>query len=196
MAQAEKDLGSVRGPQGAAGKDAKVATATGTVTGGHKDSPTVTIEVGGTAGAQTFDFTFDGIAGATGAKGDAGTPGTAGAAGPAGKDAKITAVTVTSDGTHLAQPTCEASVSGDAGDQTITLAFTGLAGATGPAGPAGPAGAAGAAAKFTGTSSQITLGDGTPQDISTFITTNIEAIRTALGLATTSKNGLVPKLPA
>lgn len=47
-----------------------------------------------------------------------------------------------------------------------------------------------------GTSSQILLGDGTAQDISAFITGNIEAIRAALGLATTEHMGLVPQLPS
>ena len=55
--------------------------------------------------------------------------------------------------------------------------------------------AAGPAYQPDGTSSQIVLGDGTTIDISTFLTNNIETIRTALGLATTEHAGLVPQLP-
>lgn len=51
--------------------------------------------------------------------------------GPAGK---FTNVVATADGTHLPEPVCEASVSGEADDQTLTLNFRGLQGG-GCAGP-------------------------------------------------------------
>ena len=293
-AKGDKGSDGVIGKDGAAGKDAKITSVTVTLDKTHLDQPTCTATVSGDAGDQTLKLDFKGLMGATGpagaagengapgAKGENGAPGEQGPSGPAGpagaagKDAKITSVTVTSDSTHTEPPTCKATLGGEAGAQTLTLAFTGLMGATGPAGPtgktgaaghtpatfsgttvtgteaantatvegaavgdiyintstsniysctkantwkflacvkgakgdkgaqgeagptgpAGPAGPAGAAAKFTGSASQITLGNGTPKDIATFFTENAEALRTAIGLATVDHMGLIPQLPS
>ena len=72
MATVEKDLGLVVGSTGPAGKDANISSASGKVNPGHSESPTVSIVVGGKTGAQTLDFTFDGIQGAKGS--DASVP--------------------------------------------------------------------------------------------------------------------------
>ena len=66
MATVEKDLGLVVGSTGPAGKDAKISSATGRITPGHKSVPTVSVVVGGESGNQTLDFTFDGIQGEEG----------------------------------------------------------------------------------------------------------------------------------
>ena len=180
------------GENGAPGKDAKISAVNVTVNPGHSDDPTATAEVSGDAGDQTVSLTFSGLQGAPGADGKQGAdgaPGKDGAEGAAGKDANITAVNVTVNPGHSESPTAKATVTGDAGDKTIGITFDGLQGATGPAGPAGKD------FKPGGTASQLVLGDGSTKDISTFITENIEAIRTALGLATTEHMGLVPQLP-
>lgn len=222
MAQAEKDLGLVRGATGAKGTDAKITSATATATATHLDSPKVSVEVGGQTGAQTLAFTFTGLQGAKGDKGDAGS---AGVAGPAGTAAKITSVKVTVDKTHLDQPTCTASISGDAGNQTLTLAFVGLMGATGAkgtdgaTGPAGPAGPAGTNATTTATATQsanglmssadkkkldtitgggndsVVIADGSILSVKDLFENNVDAIREAIGYATSEHSGLVPSLP-
>lgn len=241
MAQQRILLGHVKGDKGDPGTngtngrngiDAKIASATATVTPGHLDEPTCTVAMGGETGAQTMTLTFAGL---QGPKGDTGSPGPAGsdgapgkdgAAGAAGKDANIAAVNVTVKPGHSDSPTATATVSGDAGSKTIAITFDGLQGATGPAGaagaagPAGPAGPAGQNATTTATATQsanglmssddkkkldgmtggaatsVVLADGTTKTIASLLQDNIETIRTALGVATTSKNGLLPKLPS
>lgn len=78
------------GSAGAAGKDAAIASATATVTPGHLDEPTCTVDVGGEAGAQTLAFTFAGLQGNDGAAGAAGFT-------PAGTSSQV----VLGDGTYL-----------------------------------------------------------------------------------------------
>lgn len=60
------------GPEGPAGKDARIAAAAGVVVPGHSEAPTVSVELGGEPGEQTFDFTFNGIQGADGEPGEPG----------------------------------------------------------------------------------------------------------------------------
>ena len=206
MAQAEKDLGSVIGPtgpqgqpgqtgprgetgergptgdQGPAGKDATIATATGTITPGHSESPTVKITLGGEPGAQTFAFAFEGIQGATGSAGPQGPSGAAGTPGSNGKDG--VSVTHAWKGTTLEVTSASGTTSAD------------LVGPQGPEGPKGPAGPTGPAYKPGGSTSQIVLGDGSLKTIASLIQDNAETIRAALGIATTSKNGLLPQLPS
>lgn len=226
MAQQRQLLGHVKGDKGDAGKngiDAKIASATATVTPGHLDEPTCTVEMGGQPGAQTATFAFAGLQGPkgdAGPKGDDGAPGKDGAAGkdgvqgPAGRDANISAVNVTVEAGHSESPTATATVSGDAGDKTISLTFKGLQGATGPAGPAGQnatttdtatANANGLMSSADkkkldaitgGAATSVVLANGTTTTIAAMLQANIETIRTALGVATKSKNGLMPALPS
>lgn len=178
------------GINGENGKDAKIESATATITPGHFDEPTVQVEVGGESGAQTLTFTFAGLQGADGKNGEDGQPGENGDAGAAGKDANITAVNVTVNPGHSDEPTCDATVTGEAGAKTIDLTFSGLQGADGDVGPEGPA------YQPSGTSNDIMLGDGSTISIATLLQNNIETIRTALGVVTKEKNGLVPVLPS
>ena len=89
MAIVEQDLGLIVGAQGPAGHDAVISSATGVVTPGHKSDPTVSVTVGGELGAQTLDFTFDGIQGSD-ASVPIATTGTAGKVKPDGKSIRIT----------------------------------------------------------------------------------------------------------
>ena len=133
MAQKKVVLGMVKGDKGDAGKDAKISSATATITPGHLDEPTCTVDVAGEPGAQTMTFNFAGLQGATGASGE-------GTTGPAGKDANISAVNVTVNPGHSDAPTATAEVSGDAGNKTISFTFEGLQGKDGVIGKDGTAG--------------------------------------------------------
>lgn len=164
MAQQKQLIGHIKGETGPAGpagpagtngengKDAKIESATATITPGHLDEPTVQVEVGGEVGAQTLTFTFAGLQGADGKNGENGTNGENGAPGEQGapgKDADITAVNVTVNPGHSEAPTCEASVSGEAGAKTIDLTFSGLQGANGADGQPGKDGEPGKDADIT-----------------------------------------------
>lgn len=182
MAQQRQLLGHVKGDKGdkgepgTNGKDAVISGATGRTDASHLDQPTVTVQVGGEPGAQTFDFDFKGF---MGPKGEAGPKGDAGTPGAAGKDG--VSVTHEWEGTTLKVTSASGTTSADL---------------VGPAGPTGPAGAQGPAYKPGGTTGQIVLGDGSTVDIATFFTVNVEAMRTAIGPATKEHMGLVPNLPS
>lgn len=106
----------------------------------------------GTGAKWTYQGSIRGPQGATGSNGSNG------AAGAAGRG--VGTITVTTDGTYSASPSCSVSYS-DSGTTTrnYTLSFKGLRGATGsqgPTGPTGPQGATGAAgtsAVYTGATS-------------------------------------------
>lgn len=81
MAQQKLLLGHVKGDKGDPGADgingkdgidAKIASATATVTPGHLDQPTATVEIGGDAGAQTMEISFAGLQGPKGDRGETG----------------------------------------------------------------------------------------------------------------------------
>ena len=97
-----------------------------------------------------------------GPAGPAGPAGPTGSQGPAGTNAKITSVNITVDDSHLDQPTATATITGEAGDQTLGIDFKGLLGATGPQGSPGAAGKDGAAGAKgdTGGYYQIAISEG------------------------------------
>lgn len=244
MATQKLNLGRVTG------KDAKISEVTVKVDGTHLDQPTASATVSGEAGDQTVAFDFTGLMGKTG---------------------NFSSVTVTSDSTHSDSPTAEVTLGGEPGSQTMKIAFKGL---MGPQGPSGKDGQNGTNATTTevasasanglmssgdkkkldaitgGAATSVVLANGTVQaitslgkvasatvadklgssdlgnattpiylkggvptacssfseaidmtqyvkktDLPTLLQTNVETIRTALGLVTTSRNGLVPKLP-
>lgn len=177
MAQQKLLLGHVKGDRGEKGIDAKIASATGTVTPGHLDDPTVTIVMGGEPGAQTMDVTFDGIQGPKGETGQVG---------PKGETGGYYRPTVTEEG--------QLSFTAENGAAALQQTWD-IKGPVGPAGPAGPVGPAGPTYEPGGTSSQLLMGDGTLKDITTFLTENAEALRTAIGLASTEHDGLMRQLP-
>lgn len=74
MAQQRVLLGHVRGDRGERGADGRIASATATVTPGHLDRPTVTVEMGGEPGAQTMEMIFAGLQGERGETGEAYVP--------------------------------------------------------------------------------------------------------------------------
>lgn len=74
------------GPAGPTGSAAVISGVTASSDATHKESPTVTAKLGGSTGAQTIDFQFSGLVGATGPAGPAGPAGAQGQQGPAGKD--------------------------------------------------------------------------------------------------------------
>lgn len=67
MAQQKVVLGHVKGDQGIPGEMGKISSATATVTPGHLDEPTCTVDIGGEPGEQTLTFTFAGLQGLDGA---------------------------------------------------------------------------------------------------------------------------------
>lgn len=122
----------------------KITSVKATADGSHLDQPTVDASVSGDATGQTITFDFKGLQGA------------AGSPGAAGKDAKISSVTATVEPGHLDEPTATAVVGGEAGNQTVAFTFNGLQGAPGENGKD---------ATFSGTSDQVTMGDGTPKAV-------------------------------
>lgn len=101
--------------------------------------------------------------------------------GDTGDMGKITNVTATVDA-NVGVPGVTAAISGEPGEQTITFTFTNLKGAPGNF-------------ELSGDSTKLILCDGTEKTIVAILQDAIETIRTSLGVATKTANGLMPKLP-
>lgn len=143
-----------RGPSGSTGATGPANTLTiGTVTTGTAGS-SASATITGTAPNQTLSLTIPrGDVGEAGSTGATGASGATGATGPAGPANTLTIGTVT---TGAAGSSADATITGTAPNQTLSLTLP--TGATGAAGATGPAGSFGDAQTLTTIIADYTLG--------------------------------------
>lgn len=148
-----------RGPQGEIGEGLKMLGTypdADSLLSAHPDGN----EIGDAYGVEGNYYVWNGTewkdAGALqGAKGEQGPMGPQGVPGDPGKIAHATA---TIDD-KIGNPTVNVSITGEPGDQTLTLEFSGLRGDQGPQGPAGDG------ANFFGNPDEVLLADGSSKKI-------------------------------
>ena len=187
MPYGELDLGLVVGPPG------NIVSSTVKVTPGHSDSPTATAVMGGEPGAQTIEFTFEGLQGDD-ADVSIATTDNAGLVKPDGTSIKVTqdgTISVetipvaTSDKAGIVKPdgkSIKVTTDGTISVDTVAVATTEIAGTVKPDGKTIHVDDTGTISVHPGTSDQVILGDGTVQSIEDFVTNNADTIRDVLNL--------------